>query len=108
MKHQGNLIIANADDALKYRDDTEYRRKPPVQKHITIGDREVPEPLRVAPKLNADYWYIDGSDVYDDLWHSGIDKLNISRLKSGLVHLTEDAAIQHLDAIIRLNNQPGH
>jgi hypothetical protein len=91
-----------------WHEKTGYRRKPPAQKYITIGDREVPEPLRVAPELNTHYWYISAGRVYSDLWHSGTNKLNISRLRSGMVHLTESAAKLHLDAIIRINNQPGH
>jgi hypothetical protein len=71
-------------------------------------DWEVPEPLRVAPELNAHYWYSSDGRVCSDLWGTYGTAAGDRRLADGVVHLTEDAATQHRDALTAINNQPGH
>lgn len=88
-----------------WRDDTEYRRK---QKYITVGNIEVPEPLRAAPPINTTYWYFHGSSVAKDCWYTNNNRVDALRLDSGIIHLTYEAARKHSTAITALNNQPGH
>jgi hypothetical protein len=99
--------ITIAKGEAMWHENNEYRRKPPAQKYITIGDIEVPEPLRVAPKVGTCYWYFNGRGAYPGLWN-GTNPVDNLRLKSGIVHLNFQAAQTHRRAITELNNQPGH
>jgi hypothetical protein len=91
-----------------WRENYEYRRKPPAQKYITIGDMEVPEPLRVAPQGGTEVWTVICARVVQDRWWKTYNPQDQEHLAAGLVHLTREAAMQHCDALIRLNNQSGH
>ncbi len=78
---------------------TNYRRK---QKLIIINGIEVPEPMRVAPHIGTDYFYVrlNGKDTFDNQtsWDdSAFDKRMLSR---GICHLTEDAARKHTEALL--------
>jgi hypothetical protein len=76
----------------------EYRRKPRV---IVINGIEVPEPLREKPEVGAEYYTVSlddetgyskkrcHNDRLDDLW-----------LKSGLIHITSEAAKLHAKALL--------
>ena len=76
----------------------EYRRKP---KTITINGIEVPEPIREAPKVGEQFFFVDLSlptlttyhpwedDAYDRAW-----------LKKGLIHSTKEAALAHAKALL--------
>ena len=83
----------------------EYRRKPPAQKYIMIGDVEVPEPLRVAPEIGCPYCVIWAFGVVQGQWYGSVPDLKA--LAYGLVHLTKEAADLHFEALRKLNNQPG-
>jgi hypothetical protein len=86
----------------------EYHREPPAQKYITIGNIEVPEPLRFPPPHNTHYWYVKCMSVLSARWYAYDDAANRCILKAGVAHLTEEAARLHRDALIALNTQPGH
>jgi len=78
--------------------DAEYRRKPKV---IIINGIEVPEPMQVAPPVGTNYFYITIADfaiVCPTRWSNrDFDKRLLSR---GLGHLTEDAAVKHVEALL--------
>lgn len=70
---------------------------------IRIGDRDVPEPLRVVPELGARYSLaniIDGTAA-TYCWHG--NSLDFKWLKNGLIHATEEAAQAHIDEILELS-----
>jgi hypothetical protein len=81
----------------------ERRRKP---KTITINGIEVPEPLRNELKLGDRYFMpnLDFAGVTDGVWDN-VDN-DYERLKSGIVHLTKEAAIKHAEALISFTKQP--
>lgn len=67
-------------------------------KIIKIGDVEVPEPCRVAPEIGETFWAVNpfaGPErfIWDGYKGDGY------ALDSGFVHLTEEAARQHYEAI---------
>ncbi len=79
----------------------DYRRKP---RTIRIGERDVPEPMRVAPQEGTMYWmpafsghlhasttYWDGCEFDEDM------------LKHGFTHTTKEAAIAHAEALILIS-----
>ena len=73
----------------------EYRRKP---KTIWINGYEVPEPHRVPLKEGEEYWVISlarGTAILR--WCD--DDVDTSYLENGFVHLTEEAAEKHFEAI---------
>ena len=77
----------------------EYRRRP---RTITIGDMDVPEPMREAPKRGRPYYVIDLSDPsnpYEFNWECGSE--DKQWLKSGICHVNREAAIQHAKALIK-------
>lgn len=91
-----------------------YRRKTPKQKYITIGNMEVPEPMREAPAIGSRYYCgrypLTGLDCSGDAWgcqwaNDGVDCV---RLRQGMCHSTMEAARQHSVALHKLNNQEGH
>lgn len=78
----------------------EYRRRP---RTIKIGDREVPEPLREEPAFMTQYWVPDVHASSPNLavslkWVG--DKFALRWLARGLVHLTEEAATAHAEALL--------
>lgn len=79
-------------------DNLGYRRKP---KFININGYEVPEPVRTPLKYDEEYYYIN---LYSDIgthcamWRD--DSFDKSVLKKGLVHLTEENAKIHYDALL--------
>lgn len=87
--HLGALYIG--------RDKWQVRRKP---RTIRIGDMDVPEPMRVAPKDGTTYWLADptASELTSVSWDS--DTSDRYWLKSGLCHLTQEAAEAHRRALI--------
>lgn len=84
----------------RWGDDYEYRRKP---RTININGHEVPEPVR-SPLENGTIYYIsyisapDDALAWDCKWRS--DKYDFNYLKKGIVHLTEEAAIKHAEALL--------
>jgi hypothetical protein len=81
--------------------DSDYRLKPPQPKFILINNIEVPEPLREAPKGGTIVYKVDIDEhgLIDYIIWKGI-KRHLFHLDCGLLHLTEDAARQHWEAII--------
>jgi len=77
-----------------------FRIKP---KTIRIGEFDVPEPER-KPLNTDDVYYIaatcDSRMVFSGVWAD--DSFDRIRLKRGLIHLTEEAAIIHAKALISL------
>lgn len=78
--------------------DYQYRRKP---RTITINGREVPEPMRQAPKVGDTFYsavIFSNGLSYEFRWAgSATDRRILSR---GLAHATEEAAIAHAEALL--------
>lgn len=69
-----------------------------VPETIKIGDYEVPEPCREAPKVGQKFWTVSPfTGVVDFVWDGS--KPCYDALEGGFVHLTEKAAEQHYEAI---------
>lgn len=80
----------------------EYRRK---LRTLSIGDREVPEPLRVAPAEQTQIYVVDISSgtnlmVFPFSRDCGS---HLTWLARGLLHLTREAAAAHAQALIALS-----
>jgi len=77
--------------------DYEYRRKP---KTININGFEVPEPMRVRPALDDNYFYpnLFSGRVRIFSWKG--DEMDVRAFKLGLCHPTEEAAGLHLEALM--------
>jgi len=78
--------------------DFEYRRKP---RTININGHEVPEPVR--EKLGDDQTYYtvaltSPSSIIGYDWNG--DGIDLMLLKSGLIHLTREAAVAHAEALL--------
>ena len=73
----------------------EYRRKP---KTILINGHEVPEPHR-TPLQDGTYYWIPGILISATRFCWQGDDIDTSYLKNGFVHLTEEAAQKHFDAL---------
>ncbi len=82
---------------LLYPDEWQVRRKP---KKLQIGDLWVDPPMRVAPKDGTTYWLADPTarELTSVSWDS--DTSDRYWLKSGLCHLTQEAAEAHRRALI--------
>ena len=84
-----------------FDENVEYRRKP---KTIRIGERDVPEPMRIAPAMGSKYFfvYLECNDhCQHDSWTDR--KYDNSRLKLGICHATPEAAIAHAEALILIS-----
>jgi hypothetical protein len=76
----------------------EYRRKP---RTININGFEVPEPVREPLGIDVHYYipYLGGPSLaVDTVWWN--DDCDTNRLKSGIVHLTKEAAMIHAKALL--------
>jgi hypothetical protein len=76
----------------------DYRRKP---RTIRIGERDVPEPMRIAPAIGSKYWcvrLIATAGVAPESWDGGTWDCDL--LARGLCHTTKEAAIAHAEALI--------
>ena len=76
----------------------DYRRKP---KTIRIGERDVPEPMRVAPQDGTKYWtpnFFDRLHAFAETWDGG--ECDKTALKNGVCHTNCEAAIAHAEALI--------
>lgn len=83
----------------------QFRIKPDT---ITINGREVPAPIKVALKDGQDYWYagLGGAEDWDkDTWIS--HEVDDARLSRGLIHLSEEAARQHAEALLSFTRSEG-
>ncbi len=80
---------------------TEYRRKP---RTIRIGERDVPEPMRVAPAMGTKYYVVDYSVVnHCSFKNWANDAYDKSMLQNGLCHDKREAAIAHTEALILIS-----
>ena len=85
----------------------QYRRKPKTLS-VTLADGEVvswPEPLNKLPEHDTQLWYLNGGSTYSCCNSHDNNYLLTDALKSGTLHLTEENAIQHIDALYKINNQ---
>lgn len=75
-----------------------YRRK---LKCININGYDVPEPCRIKPESDTKYYFplLSKQDNIDWLTWEG-DDIDYQILNNGLLHLTEDAAVLHAEALI--------
>lgn len=80
---------------------TQYRRKP---RTIRIGERDVPEPLRVAPAVGANCWFIHlhGPSLVEPIAFADCDWQRRS-LERGLLHATREGAMAHAEALVELS-----
>lgn len=84
---------------------SEYRRKP---RTIRIGEFDVPEPMREAPKELSIYFVPTtghGKFLCDFSNWCG-DVIDKSRMSRGMCHATEEAATLHTIALISLTCTP--
>lgn len=93
------------DGQMQWTHGQEYRRKP---KTIRIGEFDVPEPLRVAPKRgakfytpNIDPWKM-ASTHHEWTWTD--HPADHARLQAGLAHLSSEAADQTARALMALTS----
>ena len=68
---------------------------------VKIGDVEVPEPCREAPEVGKKFWTLTPFGGATHFTWDGT-KACYDALSSGFVHLTEEAALQHYEAIKNL------
>ncbi|WP_387693034.1 hypothetical protein [Photorhabdus sp. RM71S] len=90
------------DDHPWWIKDSEYRRKPEI---IKVGKVSFPKPICEIPSVNTLCYFVaihSNMNILNNNWHNDSVVLN-TYLKRGLIHLTEDAAQQHLDALIKIN-----
>ncbi|MBS9427838.1 hypothetical protein [Photorhabdus akhurstii] len=79
-----------------------YRHKPEI---ITVGSVSFPKPISEAPALDTLCYVVairSNINIHRITWHNGSPMFS-NFLKQGLIHLTEDAAQQHLEALIKIN-----
>lgn len=78
-----------------------YRRKP---RTITVNGFEVPEPLRVMPEVDGEYFLADPAGngfLHQFFWRDcATDNLWLER---GLLHSTKEAAIAHAKAMLGID-----
>ena len=70
---------------------------------ITINGIKVPEPVREPLKYGQLYWIVDLASKEPRKKHWGSDGFDYRWLDRGMIHLNEDAAEAHTDAIYRAN-----
>ena len=67
-------------------------------KTVKIGDFEVPEPCWIPPEVGQQVWAIHPTNQVEPFtWYSS--KACSQALEGGFVHLSEEAARQHYEAI---------
>jgi len=91
---------------MEWREDYEYRMKPKVCQ-ITIGGKvfEYPEPVRNPLEDKQVYFTVNVFGDCIDEYKWGNDSCDIEWLSLGQVHLTEQAAQQHLEVLQAVNAQ---
>lgn len=82
-----------------WHDDMFYRRKPDVIKVVNL---EFPKPEISPPPQDTVYYYPSTFEckVSSLRWHG--TSYDLFRLRYGMVHLTQDAAMKHLNVILSL------
>ncbi len=82
-----------------------FRIKPDT---ITINGREVPAPTRTAPRARSAYWLPDLFSPERARLRAWADiELEFNLLHGGLVHLTEEAARAHAEALLSFTRREG-
>lgn len=83
-------------------DRAQYRRKP---RTIRIGDRDVPEPLRVAPAAGVTCWHVHlpAHDMAEPVMFCDTDWQR-RMLERGLLHATREGAMAHAEALVELSS----
>ena len=99
-----NCGAHRAIELIAHGDDNRVRIAP---RTITVNGIEVPEPMRVEPQLEAEYWVAEVTRERPAkyLWHGG--DIGKRWLRRGLLHTTEAAAQAHVDAILALSRMDG-
>lgn len=91
----------DCEEATCYVKGCKFRIKP---RTIIVNGFEVPEPMRVAPYFNTEYYLAAQTTdafVAQFKWSGvGVDKLWLSR---GLCHSTKEAAIAHAKAMLGIS-----
>lgn len=67
-------------------------------KTIKIGDFEVPEPCRKVPEIGQKIWVVDPFCYFTEFAWNGNKACQLA-LEGGFIHLTEEAARQHYEAV---------
>jgi len=85
-----------------WREDRQYRFKPEEPKFIVVNGVNVPEPVRGELEDGCVYWLADASVTDAPLnFKYTAHTTPMSRwLSLGLIHLTSEAAQQHIDAML--------
>ena len=86
-----------------FNENLQYRLKPEPPKTIRIGEYDVPEPVREPLENGATCWYpkLSNIDLIDGyIWCN--DDTDVRMLSNGLIHLTEEAAKAHAEALLSL------
>ncbi|WP_434526578.1 hypothetical protein [Photorhabdus asymbiotica] len=79
--------------------DFKYRRKPEM---ITVGKISFPKPVDYELKEKDRYFTASSDGVGYFVWRD--DNIDYYYLQSGVIHLTKEAAKQHVEAIIKINS----
>lgn len=76
-------------------------------KTIRIGEFDVPEPLRECPKDGTRVFvvYLSGEPECIELTWIGASSQNLLKLRRGLLHTTQDAAISHSRALLSITER---
>jgi hypothetical protein len=88
---------------LGFYPENQYRRRP---RTIRIGEYDIPEPLREAPEMGARYWFpaiLSDTPVGGYTWDG--TSTDRALLQRGMIHITEEAARIHAEAIISLTKK---
>jgi len=82
----------------------DWRLVPPKPKTITIvcngKTYELPEPMRVAPKLREEYWLATNAGPNALTWYG--EKYNLDLLGNSCCYATREAAQQWVDAMAEI------
>lgn len=105
-KHPLSVEWMDAISPLPFDPGYGYRRKP---RTILINGFEVPEPVREPLEPGQAYWIADTS-VYDSpllktVWYG--DCFDRRWLAAGLIHLSREAARQHIYALLSFTKRGG-
>jgi hypothetical protein len=100
-RSNGTWYLTTIDEAI-YNPSQTFRLKP-KERCVTINGVEYkfPEPMRVAPAINSEYWVAyPGGDSWGEWSNHSYDQLT---LKSGFMQATKAGAQAQRRAIIALN-----
>ena len=87
----------DCDGPIAFHQLKDYRRKP---RTVRIGEFDVPEPVREQLMYDQEYWIADVSKGKPHRnWWTG-SEYALYWLAAGLIHMTEEAAQIHIDAMV--------